>query len=114
MRRGSQIGIRFFSESSPPCLGGVDAASADGVVILKNLILLWRTGYSNRNQILQNYHPASAKPPAPLLNKEGSSEKIIPTHDSPLTIPPLTISCLPLSSRVRVPILVRGVDRRPK
>src|SRR5215204_780030 len=84
MRRGSQIGIRFFSESSPPCLGGVDAASADGVVILKNLILLWRTGYSNKNQILLNYHPASAKPPAPLLNKEGSSEKKNP--HSPITI----------------------------
>jgi hypothetical protein len=37
----------------------VAAASADGVVVQKNLILF-------------NYHPASAKPPALLLNKEGS------------------------------------------
>ena len=38
--------IEEFAENSPPCLGGVDAASADGVVVKKN-------------QILSDYHPAS-------------------------------------------------------
>ena len=58
------------------------AASADGVVVtIKNLILL-------------NYHPASAKPPAPLLNKEGS---FFATHPYFFTLSPLPVVHIPIN-----------------
>ena len=47
--------ILFGNKNSPPVLGGVDAASADGVVH-------WQPPH----------HPALAKPRAPLLRQEGS------------------------------------------
>ncbi|HVF30728.1 MAG TPA: cupin domain-containing protein [Pyrinomonadaceae bacterium] len=52
-------------QDSPPSEGGVDAASADGVVLSPQPTEI-RVGEDQEN------HPALAKPRAPLLRKEGS------------------------------------------
>ena len=87
---------------SPPVIGGVAAASADGVVLFLST-MLWK------NLSLLNYHPASAKPPAPLLDKEGSFVRV--TVRQVDTVRPASQSLSALSRGIHS---LRPSHRRPR